>query len=59
MTVKDIDIDASFRLRALRNDYLHAFVIYFVAEFTACSHRTVINTGKCHVSIGLRHPGLF
>lgn len=57
MTVKDIDIDAHFRLRALRNDYVHAFVIYFVAEFTACSHKTVINTGKQHVSIGVTPPG--
>jgi protein arginine N-methyltransferase 1 len=46
MTVNDINIDAKFRLRALRDDYIHAFVTYFVAEFTACSQRTAINTGK-------------
>ncbi len=46
MTVNDINIDSKFRLRSLRDDYLHAFVTYFVAEFTACSQRTVISTGK-------------
>jgi protein arginine N-methyltransferase 1 len=46
MTVNDINIDSKFRLRTLRDDYLHAFVTYFVAEFTACSQRTVISTGK-------------
>lgn len=46
MKVEDIDIDAKFRLRAIRDDYIHAFVTYFVVEFSACSHRTVINTGK-------------
>ncbi|CAF3719429.1 unnamed protein product [Adineta steineri] len=44
MTINDIGIDAKFRLRASRDDYLHAFVTYFVAEFTACTQRTVINT---------------
>lgn len=46
MTVGDIDTQAAFRLRALRDDYVHAFVTYFVAEFTACTQKTVINTGK-------------
>lgn len=45
MTIKDINIDTPFRLRALRDDYIHAFVTYFVAEFTACPQKTVINTG--------------
>ncbi|CAF3372084.1 unnamed protein product [Rotaria sp. Silwood1] len=44
MTIDDINIDSKFRLTALRDDYVHAFVTYFVAEFTACSQRTVINT---------------
>ncbi|CAF3162533.1 unnamed protein product [Rotaria socialis] len=44
MTINDIDVDAKFRLTALRDDYIHAFVIYFVAEFTACPQRTVIST---------------
>ncbi len=48
MTIDDIYIDSKFQLRALRDDYIHAFVTYFVAEFTACSQRTVINTGKIH-----------
>lgn len=46
MTVDDINIDATFQLRAMRDDYIHAFVTYFVVEFTACSQRTYINTGK-------------
>jgi protein arginine N-methyltransferase 1 len=46
MTVDDINIDSKFRLRAFRDDYIHAFVTYFVAEFTACSQKTFINTGK-------------
>ena len=46
MTVDDIDTEAKFRLRALRDDYVHAFVIYFVAEFSACAQKTVISTGK-------------
>lgn len=45
MTVDDINIDTTFQLRALRDDYVHAFVTYFVVEFTACSQRTVISTG--------------
>jgi len=44
MTVNDINVSGKFRLRALRDDYIHAFVTYFVAEFTACPQRTVINT---------------
>lgn len=46
MTINDINVESNFRLTALRDDYIHAFVIYFVAEFTACPQRTVINTGK-------------
>ena len=46
MTVDDIDMDAKFQLRAVRDDYIHAFVTYFVVEFSACAQRTVINTGK-------------
>lgn len=46
MTIDDINIDTNFRLRAIRDDYIHAFVAYFVAEFTACSQKTIINTGK-------------
>jgi protein arginine N-methyltransferase 1 len=46
MTISDIGIDSKFRLRAFRDDYIHAFVTYFVAEFTACGQKTVINTGK-------------
>ena len=45
MTIHDINTDTGFRLRALRDDYIHAFVAYFVVEFTACQQRTVINTG--------------
>jgi hypothetical protein len=46
MTINDINIDSKFRLCALRDDYIHAFVTYFVVEFTACSQKTVINTGE-------------
>ena len=45
MTINDINVDSPFRFRALRDDYIHAFVTYFVVEFTACPQRTVINTG--------------
>ena len=45
MTINDINIDTEFRLRILRDDYIHAFVTYFVVEFTACQQRTIINTG--------------
>ncbi|CAF0942055.1 unnamed protein product [Rotaria sp. Silwood1] len=44
MTINDINIDTKFRLCALRDDYIHAFVTYFIVEFTACPQRTVINT---------------
>lgn len=55
MTVDDINIDANFRLRALREDYIHAFVTYFIAEFTACSQKTFINTGEIMIEkIGLK-----
>lgn len=46
ITVNDIQTDASFELRAVRDDYVHAFVTYFVVEFTACAQRTVMNTGR-------------
>ena len=46
MTVNDINVDAKFQLRALRDDYIHAFVTYFIAEFTACSQKTAISTGR-------------
>lgn len=57
MTVDDINIDTIFRLRAIRDDYIHAFVTYFIVEFSACSQRTFINTGRsifskiCQVTI--------
>ncbi|CAF0869780.1 unnamed protein product [Adineta ricciae] len=44
MTADDIDMDVKFQLRAVRDDYIHAFVTYFVVEFSACAQRTVINT---------------
>ena len=46
LTIDDIKIDSPFQLRAIRDDYLHAFVTYFVVEFSACPQRTVISTGK-------------
>ena len=46
MTIDDINVDAKFQLRAQRDDYIHAFVTYFLVEFTACPQRTVINTGR-------------
>ena len=46
MSINDIQVNTRFRLRALRDDYIHAFVTYFVLEFTACEQRTVINTGS-------------
>jgi len=44
ITVNDINTETKFRLRALRDDYIHAFVTYFIAEFSACPSRTVIST---------------
>ncbi|CAF0723976.1 unnamed protein product [Didymodactylos carnosus] len=44
MRIEDIDVLSSFKLRAFRDDYIHAFVTYFVAEFTACQ------TSKAHIS---------
>ena len=49
MTIDDIRVDTRFRLRALRDDYVHAFVAYFVLEFTACEQRTVISTGRKNI----------
>ncbi len=46
MSINDINIDTKFRLRAFRDDYVHAFVEYFLLEFSSCQQRTVINTGK-------------
>ena len=46
ITIDDIQIETPFQLRAIRDDYIHAFVTYFVAEFSACPQRTVISTGK-------------
>ena len=46
MTIDDINIESKFRLRAFRDDYVHAFVTYFIAEFSACAQKTYINTGK-------------
>ncbi len=46
MTVDDINVDSNFRLTAFRDDYIHAFVTYFIVEFSACSQKTYINTGK-------------
>jgi len=44
MSINDINIDTKFRLHALRDDYIHAFVTYFLVEFTACPQKIVINT---------------
>jgi len=45
MSINDINIDTIFQLRALRDDYIHAFVTYFLVEFTSCPQKTIINTG--------------
>ena len=54
MTVNDINVDAKFQLRALRDDYVHAFVTYFIAEFTACSQKTAISTGTIALELARR-----
>ena len=56
MTVNDINVDAKFQLRALRDDYIHAFVTYFIAEFTACSQKTAISTGRVTFETERRSP---
>lgn len=44
ISLNDIQTETTFQLRAIRDDYIHAFVTYFVAEFSACPQRTVIST---------------
>lgn len=42
--VADLSFEADFVLTAKRDDYLHAFVTYFVCEFSKCHTKIVLST---------------
>lgn len=43
--VEDLNFNAPFTIRSRRNDYVHAFVVFFTVEFSACHKRTGFSTG--------------
>jgi len=43
--VEDLNFDVPFKIRVRRNDYLHAFVVFFTVDFSACHKRTGFSTG--------------
>merc|ERR1711936_899766 len=43
--VEDLNFDVPFEIRVRRNDYLHAFVVFFTVDFSACHKRTGFSTG--------------
>merc|ERR1719318_596130 len=43
--VEDLSLRAPFSIRSRRNDYVHAFVVFFTVEFSACHKRTGFSTG--------------
>merc|ERR1719153_1858961 len=42
---EDLNFSAPFTIRSRRNDYVHAFVVFFTVEFSACHKRTGFSTG--------------
>jgi len=42
---EDLNFQAPFNIRSRRNDYVHAFVVFFTVEFSACHKRTGFSTG--------------
>jgi protein arginine N-methyltransferase 1 len=46
-TVKaeDLNFNVPFKIRSRRNDYIHAFVVFWNVEFSACHKRTGFSTG--------------
>jgi len=43
--VEDLNFNVPFSIRSRRNDYVHAFVVFFTVEFSACHKRTGFSTG--------------
>jgi len=43
--VEDLNFSAPFTIRSRRNDYVHAFVVFFTVEFSPCHKRTGFSTG--------------
>ena len=43
--VEDLTFNVPFEVVAERNDFVHAFVVYFDIEFTDCHKPTVFSTG--------------
>uniref|UniRef100_A0A7E4VFV5 type I protein arginine methyltransferase n=1 Tax=Panagrellus redivivus TaxID=6233 RepID=A0A7E4VFV5_PANRE len=44
ITVEELNFSSDFELRVNRNDYIHAFVVYFIVEFSKCHKRTGFST---------------
>ena len=44
--LEDLNFSAPFTIRSRRNDYVHAFVVFFTVEFSACHKRTGFSTGN-------------
>jgi len=44
--VEDLAFTAPFTINATRNDYIHAFVVYFNVEFSACHKFIGFSTGQ-------------
>jgi len=42
---RDLNFNVPFSIRSRRNDYVHAFVVFFTVEFSACHKRTGFSTG--------------
>lgn len=43
--VEDLNFKCPFTVKSRRNDYVHAFVVFFTVEFSACHKRTGFSTG--------------
>merc|ERR1739848_640807 len=45
VTVAELNFEAPWQINARRNDYIHAFVVFFTVEFSPCHKRTGFSTG--------------
>ena len=45
MRADDMSIDCPFRLRVLRQDYIHAYIVWFDVRFTKCHKPISFSTG--------------
>lgn len=43
--IEDLTFNAPFELTIDRNDFVHAFVVYFDIDFSACHKPTIFSTG--------------